>query len=282
MQVVHSSLAARTGSLPKPAGHAATGCAWRHARLWFSLLLAWLLVLPIGTSRAETLQLNDMPARSLGASAEILIEDGAPLNLAQAQASYRAGNFQPGRQDILNFGIGARPVWLHLDLNNPTDQVLPMHLTVGATWIDQIDVFVVRPAGDVVHWQTGDEEPDAEGLAPGLGYALPPRFSPGPSELYLRVESIDPMLIPLYLVTEDKFLDAQRVAGYVYGLIYGFLLAVCAYNLLLYAGLRERVYLYYSLYLISIILGNIAYTGHGLAWFWPGQLLFQRYVILVQ
>ena len=249
---------------------------------WLGALLAWLLFSTIGTSQAGPLQLNNLPARSLGTRAEILIEKGPPASLAQAQAFYRDGKFQPGQQAILNFGIGARPVWVHLNLANPTDQVLPMYLLAGATWTDRLDVFVVKAGSRDVHWQTGDETPDAKGLAPALGYALPLRFSPGASELYLRVESIDPMLLPVELVAEDKFQGYERSTGYVYGAIYGFLLALCAYNLLLFAGLGERSYLYYSLYLISCILVDLAYTGHGLAWLWPGQIQLQRYVILVQ
>lgn len=245
------------------------------------MLLAWLLAMTVGTVQAESLRLTDLPAQSLGTRVHLLVEDGQPLSLAQAQTLQREGRFRPGQQTILNFGIGARPVWVHLELINPTDQVLSVRLLTGATWIDRLDVFVVRANRISAHWQTGDESPEANGLTPALGYALPLQFATGHSELYLRVESIDPMVLPIELVPEEKFSERQRVMGYLYGFIYGLLAALCAYNLLLYAGLGERSYLYYSLYLVSFIALNLAYTGHGLAWLWPGQPLLQRYVILV-
>ncbi|MBQ1784118.1 MAG: diguanylate cyclase [Gammaproteobacteria bacterium] len=34
------------------------------------------------------------------------------------------------------------------------------------------------------------------------------------------------------------------------------------------------------LYLVSLLLCNVAYTGHGLMWLWPSQVEFQRYIIL--
>jgi diguanylate cyclase (GGDEF)-like protein/hemerythrin-like metal-binding protein len=246
------------------------------------LLLGWLLIPGIGMIHAASLQLDELPKKSLGSRTEILMEEGSPLTLVQAQALYREGKFYPSRQAILNFGIGARPAWVRLNLNNPTHQALTMHLVAGATWTDRLDVFLVHSGIGKTVWQTGDEQPDIKGVAPALGYALPMSFEPGASELYLRVESIDPMVLPIELVSTDRFHENQRAMGYLYGFIYGFLLALCAYNLLLFAGLGERSYLYYSLYLLSCILGDIAFTGHGLAWFWPGEMQVQRYVILVQ
>jgi len=35
---------------------------------------------------------------------------------------------------------------------------------------------------------------------------------------------------------------------------------------MLYAGFRKRGHLYYALYLVSFILLNMSYTGHGYAW----------------
>jgi diguanylate cyclase (GGDEF)-like protein len=73
----------------------------------------------------------------------------------------------------------------------------------------------------------------------------------------------------------------ERQVHYGYGLLFGFLLALMAYNAMLYLGRRDPAHLLYAVYLISVVLLNFAYTGHGLAWLWPGQLGLQRYVILI-
>ena len=63
--------------------------------------------------------------------------------------------------------------------------------------------------------------------------------------------------------------------------VFGFLMALSAYNAILFVGLRKRSYLYYALYLTSLIALITCYTGHGSAWLWPDLPQIQRYVILV-
>jgi len=251
-------------------------------RLWIAVALcfaAWLAP-PSSSALAAPLQLTDIPADYLGPRVQYLVEKGQPLGLPQAMTQYREGKFRPGEQSILNFGIGSRPVWLHLEVNNPTPTPLSFYLVAGVTWLDRLDVYVVQNGQSQTEIHTGDETLGAQGVTPALGYALPLQFKPGRSDIYLRVDSVDPMPLPIQLMTDWQLSESKLFFAHVYGFIYGFLAALCAYNLLLFAGIGERSYLYYSLALISITLGNIAYTGHGLAGIWPHHLLFQRYVIL--
>ncbi|MGD9788508.1 MAG: diguanylate cyclase [Sulfuricellaceae bacterium] len=272
----HPSTARPPPKAPCGSGRASFFRRWLAAALLFA---AWPL-LPPSPAVAAALPLTNIPAESLGVQTQYLIEQGQPLSLAQAMARYRDGEFRAGQESILNFGIGSRPVWLHLEVNNPTPTPLSFYLVAGVTWLDRLDVYVARNGKTEAEIHTGDETPGARGVTPALGYALPLQFQPGRSDIYLRVDSVDPMPLPIQLMTDWQLSANKLFFAHVYGFLYGFLAALCAYNLLLFAGIGERSYLYYSLALVSIILGNIAYTGHGLAGIWPNHLLFQRYVIL--
>ncbi|WP_263555394.1 diguanylate cyclase [Paucibacter sp. B2R-40] len=248
-------------------------------QVW-SLALALLLL--TGPLLAEPLPVGDLPAGSVGLRAEVLIETpGLALDLAQAQALQRDGKFQAGRQQVLNFGIGAPPVWLRLALRNPGERARSLRLLAGTTWLDSLTLYQLQGGRLLAQLQSGDEQASAPGLTPALGFVFSLEVPPGESELFLRVASVDPMVLPLELLTPEQLGQRQLQAGYFYGFVYGFLLALCSYNLLLFAGLRQRSYLYYGLYLATLVAMNLAYTGHGYAWFWPGNVLVQRYVIVV-
>ncbi|MCV2367797.1 sensor domain-containing diguanylate cyclase [Roseateles oligotrophus] len=256
---------------------AATVAGWSRV-----LMLALLLLSIAGSNAAEPLRLTELPVGPLGLQAEIFVEtSAAPLDLTQAQALHRAGKFSAGQQQILNLGIGARPLWVRLALNNPGEPLMAMRLLAGSTWLDSIELYLLHEGRLVSHLQSGDEQPKAPGLTPAIGFVFPISLAAGVSEVYLRVASVDPMVLPLDLLTVAQFAQREREISYFYGFVYGFLLALCSYNLLLFAGLRQRSYLYYALYLATLIAMNLAYTGHGYAWFWPGDVYFQRYVILV-
>lgn len=251
----------------------------RHVLKRWSLVLVGLLFMLAGAARAESVRLNAVPSGSLGLWSSVLVEEGGELSLAQVQARQQAGAFLPGHRPVLAFGIGPRPVWVRLELNNPTAQALSFRLALGTTWIDRLDAHLVH-AGQVTSWRTGDSQPHAPGLVPAAGFVFTPAFQPGISELYLRVQTDDPLVLPIELLDAQGAAVSERVAHYSYGFLYGFLLALAIYNGVLYAGLRERSYFYYALYLFSFIFANISYTGHGVAWSWPAQPGFQRYVIL--
>jgi diguanylate cyclase (GGDEF)-like protein len=243
--------------------------------------LAFVILLVAGAANADTLRLSDVPSGSLGLYAEHYVESGNALTLAEAVLKQRGGSFQPELKAAPDFGIGSLPIWLHLAVDNDTGAQQQRFLLAGVTWLDRVDVYLVHADGSHSEVHTGDELPDAPGLTAGMGYALPMTFTPGRNDIYLRVASADPMPIPIELVMHEQF-DQRRLAlGYYYGFFFGFLGALSLYNLLLFAGVRERSYLYYALALAAILFCNVAYTGHGVAWLWPRSPHFQQFVILV-
>lgn len=246
---------------------------------FFSLVLLLLASLP---AAADVLRLSDVPAESLGRYADYYIEEkDVALGLDEAMAKQRAGGFRPETKTSPDFGIGSMPVWLHLAIDNDSRDYHDMFFVGGVTWLDRLDVYVVRADGKRTVVHTGDELPDAPGLTPAMGYALPLQLSAGRNDLYLRIASTDPMAVPIELMTKQRFEERRLLLGYYFGFFFGFLIALSAYNVLLFAGTRERSYLYYSLALLSILFCNFAYTGHGAAWLWPELPAFQHFVILV-
>lgn len=130
-------------------------------------------------------------------------------------------------------------------------------------------------------WHSGDSRVPAPGLTPGLGYQTELAVPPGHSMLYVRVQSVEPLLVPFELMDLPQMAGQERQAHYGYGFVFGFLSALVACNVLLYLGMRRRSQLLYAGYLGSLLLLNLAYTGHGTHLLWPGPTLFQRYIILV-
>lgn len=209
-----------------------------------------------------------------------LAEGSEILSVDDALRLYQQGQFQLASGSALTFGIGAAPHWVALTIHNPYPQPLPRQLVIGSTWLDQLDLYLLAADHSSLRWHSGDSANAHPGLVAALGYRHRLQLPSGDSLLLLRVATPDPQVITLQLADAHQLERLQLVKAYLYGLLYGFLLALCGYNLMLWLGLGERSYLYYVLYLVSLLLCNVAYTGHGLMWLWPGQTEFQRYVIL--
>ncbi len=253
----------------------------RASRLCFSLLFClWAVVLSVFETHAgEGTSLTELPTGPLGKHLQVLIENGPVMTVDDAYAQLRAGQFMAIDTDVPKFGIGAPPVWLHLPIRNNTDTPISRQLVIGISWLDNVDAYLLREGEVQIHRAAGDSAASLIHPRPGLGFVLEISIPPGDSDLFLRVATPDPMLIPVRLLDERQTNAFQVRLGYAYGSLYGLLLALILYNFLLAAGLRESSPLDYSLYLGAFALTHFAYTGHGYTWLWPDSPNLQRYVI---
>lgn len=245
------------------------------------LLLLGLLLSLSSTAWAQALLVNALPAEHAGRYSQVLKESTTALTVEQASSLFQQGQSHAGPTPILNFGIGSRPVWLRLQLHNPTSQPISVQVITGTSWIDDLQLTLLHDAKTLHQWHSGDAQAGAKDLVPGIGYVVPLAIPPGSSELYLRAQSTDPMVLPIEVLSESSFLARDREYKFVYGLVYGFLLSLIVYNSMLFIGLRERSYLYYSIYLGLFAVLNFAYSGHGFAWVWPDNPLLQEHIIVL-
>lgn len=245
------------------------------------LTLLLSLLLPQAIAATPVLSLQSLPDSPLGRQLTYLQEGATPLSLPEAIQAAREGRFLASARDVLGFGIGSPPVWVHLRLGNASPDPLPRRLTIGQAWLDRIDVHLVHDGTVTARWATGDETRGMPYLDDALGYVFDLPIPTGSSELFIRVSTHDPLVLNIALHSPEAAIALAKKQHYGYGLLYGFLLALVGYNLMLYAGLRQKSQLLYALYLLMFIALNLAYTGRGAVWLWPDAPWFQRYVILI-
>ncbi|QSI77862.1 diguanylate cyclase [Niveibacterium microcysteis] len=244
-------------------------------------LLTGLCLLSASADAAHALNAEAPPSGPLGYYADFLQESGVRLTPDEVMTRLRRGEGATPRRPVPDFGIGARPVWLHWRIENHAAQALIRRLSMDTPWVDDLDVYVIQAGTVQAHWQTGDARPQRQRPIAGLGFAFDLHLEPGRTDVLMRAATADPMVLPTSLQAIETAGTAHRWTHYSHGFVYGYLLALIAYNLLLYTGLRKRSHLLYAVYLAAFILMNLGYTGHGYAWLWPDYPGVQRYVILI-
>jgi diguanylate cyclase (GGDEF)-like protein len=242
------------------------------ARFFLLIALMWS-----ATVAAAPLSLAQSHEDAIGLDAAYLKETTGPLDLDQAIAAQRAGKFSPGRSAVLNFGIGSRPVWIHFAVVNPAASPLHRRLAIENSWLDRVQVTIRHGGKTLSSYRVGDDQPFGQRPVNSRFFVFDPQFEPGLSDVFIRVETPDPMVVPIYLMDAEETRIREARQEISYGLLYGFLLALIAYNAILSASFRSSRYLFYSLYLTMFVFMNIAYTGHGFAWLWPESLAWQQW-----
>jgi diguanylate cyclase (GGDEF)-like protein len=240
-------------------------------------LLPFILFCCSAQAWAAPLSVLAPQKEAVGRHAEYLQETAGPLSLDQAAAAYQAGEFECDDSPVLNFGIGARPAWVRLAVNNPINAPIVRRLSIETAWLDQIEVYFRSPGGALDAHRGGDRRPFSQRPLESRFFAFDHAFQPGTTEVFIRVETPDPMVLPIHLAEINAARLRESGQEHSYGIVYGFLFALLAYNAVLYAGLRSRRFLFYSTYLAVFILMNVAYTGHGFAWLWPESLKWQQW-----
>lgn len=243
-------------------------------------VLAFLILLIVGclpAAIAAPVSLAISQDHAIGLDTSFLEENAARLDLNTVIAAQRSGQFQPGQSEVLNFGIGSKPVWIHFKLNNPTPAPLARRLSIETAWLDRVDFYLYQPGKSVVYQHAGDEKPFTQRSINSRYFVFESHFPPGVSEVFMRINTPDPMVVPIHVLSHEMARSQESRQELSYGLVYGFLLALIAYNTMLYLSLRSANYLFYSLYLAMFAIMNIAYTGHGFAWLWPESIKWQQW-----
>ena len=75
----------------------------------------------------------------------------------------------------------------------------------------------------------------------------------------------------------DRFIQYSLSEYLLYGLFYGMILIISLYNLLIFFAIKERKYLYYTLYILSVGLYAMCIDGIAYQYLWPNMPYLNQY-----
>ncbi|PSJ18526.1 sensor domain-containing diguanylate cyclase [Nitrosomonas supralitoralis] len=226
---------------------------------------------------AQGIDVSGKYEEPIGQQIHIYRSENNHLSFRSAYEAFKYGHFSQSSNSVLNFGIGAKPVWLAFYVRNNTHNYVSRKLLFETPWLDTIDVYFLQKDRLVNSYHLGDSLLFSQRPINHRFFVNKHDFGVGDTVVLIRVESADAMVIPIYFLTSEEIADRNTLQAYSYGLIYGVCLALVAYNFMLYIGLRANPYLFYSLYLLLFVILNVAYTGHGYQWLWPESPMWQQW-----
>ena len=167
----------------------------------------------------------------------------------------------------------ASAYWFALRLERPEhdDRWL---LELAYPLLDRIDLYLSYDDGDVEHMRSGDSFPFEQRPTEHRYFVFPVRFDEHQNavDVRLRVVTKSSMQVPIRVWTQDAFRAHERDEQLVLGLYYGLLLAILLYNAVLALTVREAVYAYYSLYVLSYGVFQMCINGLAFEYLWPSSV----------
>ncbi|GAA4502615.1 diguanylate cyclase [Pseudaeromonas paramecii] len=224
------------------------------------LRLLCLMLLCLGAHARAALDVR--PAQfSLGEAAAYLEDTRGELSFDKVRA-LPALAFTPVGWPVFSRPFTRSSYWFRVPLNNPDAHSLTRLLWLDAPWLHRIDGYLLAADGQLTRFILGNGLPFERRSLP----LIPPNqrlvLPPGDSLLYLRVQTPDPFIVSLNLMPERDFLLDQGTRSLHTGLIYGAILCLLLFNLLLFPTAGGRYQLAYVGYLGSFLLMNAAYNNY--------------------
>ncbi|MGP9766954.1 7TM diverse intracellular signaling domain-containing protein [Halomonas sp. AOP13-D3-9] len=177
--------------------------------------------------------------------------------------------FQPTQdaQD-LNFGYTRGEVWLRAQVRNNSPTPQRWIVEFEYPFLDYVTLHTLRQ-------QRSDMQRSGSAV-PVEQRALAHRQAVFPLELaafetvtlYTHVAASGSKMLSYNLLAPETFYTQNDRHNFWLATYFGMLLAMGLYNLLLFFGLKERIFLYYSLFVAGFGLAILAFNGIGTLMFW--------------
>lgn len=217
----------------------------------------------------------------LGRSLEILEDPGGELTLDDVSSPENSDRFFPSSDFTPIFGYTNSVYWVRFRLVNSTREELHYFLQHNHSFINRVSFYQLEK-GEVI------DSGEAGRMVPFSRRDIPHRFQifkltiePNTENvIYMRFSGTGAMIIPLKLSTADAFIRDMGIEQTIVALYYGVMIAMFFYNLFLCISLRDKNYLYYIAFLLTMILYQLNADGLGYQYLWSGNEWLSRYFVI--
>jgi len=156
-----------------------------------------------------------------------------------------------------NFGFSRSIYWARVVLRDTSGCANKWVLETGVPGIHKADCYCAVDTGMVVA-KSGFLR---RGSLRALPYLYPsfsiPAFPHSQQVVYLRFESQTPLLLPFTLYHESGYAAHDRAVQTILALYFGALFIMALYHLLVFAFLRDKSFLYYTIFIALFAVGQM-------------------------
>lgn len=193
------------------------------------------------------------------------IYTGQETDIAVIAAS---GDFQAMEEKVPNLGVKKESSYLKFRIKNNSQDFFINGFIDNAA-IDEVEIYQLQPnvkmlvsSGEVKSFhERGSEHPSVNWqffIQPGTSI-----------DFILRVKSGENLVVPVK-IGKEKYVNAEQSRKELfYGIYIGCILVMLVYNLFVYFTVRDKVYLYYVAYILTVGLTQMVLNGYSNKYLWP-------------
>jgi hypothetical protein len=168
--------------------------------------------------------------------------------------------------------------WYKFSIRHSSDSKKRWILEFFDQTIDQIQLYVPDKKNVYHVHQYGNQYPFSKRTYQHKNFIFDlPNDSDQTKTYYLRIKSSQYISVIVVLRDVKWFMEYALIEYLMYGLFYGMVIIFSLYNLLMFAAVKRRAYLFYVMYNLSIGFYEMCCDGIAFQFLWPQNPLFNHY-----
>ena len=234
--------------------------------------VAWFTVMfTVSIAAGDTITfLPDTEVTGMTGQASYLLDPENAYSIHHV-AALPADAFTPVASRILNLGITDTSLWLRMVIRNEHPFEWPV-LEFSNPRISTVDLYYPMPGGQFAVKRSGTAYPFylKEIYHPSPAFMVP--VKPGEEKVvYLHIVNTGNLRFWLTLWNPEAFHRYSVWANIGNLLVAGALASLTVFNIIVFASLRERGYLYLAILVLVYLFTHLASTGLGSMLLWPNS-----------
>ncbi|MBX9851891.1 MAG: transposase [Cytophagaceae bacterium] len=236
-----------------------------------SLVIYFLLLSAFNAYCSKLVELNNntFDFTLNGEYLDICEDASGKLSIKDISGLYFAG-FKVNKEQYAFNKNPQSAYWIKFQVKNNSSRDRLYFFETYSPHTDLIQVFVPDGAGGYIMKQGGENFNfhEREYINKNVIFSLPVPEGDKISTYYVRILSKNYSSFNFRIKSANYFIYYITNEYYILGLYYGILLIMAVYNLLMFFSVREKVYLFYVLYVMSAIILTMTDDGLGFQYLW--------------
>ena len=205
-----------------------------------------------------------------GKAIDIFEDKTSALSLEEVSSTALRNSFKNYKDEGIYSQNFSSAYWIRFTLEKLDDEEFSPVLEIYDIKTDNIQFFIPDLKGGYTKKETGDIFPFTTREYKHLNFVFDLKNVPkGKTTYYLRLKSNHTIYLYALLRSHQRFVEYATGEYFLLTIFYGIIFAMFVYNIFLFFSLRESVYFYYILYILSISAYSFSRDGLGFQFVWP-------------
>jgi len=185
------------------------------------------------------------------------------------EAALNSTHYKPSKNRVPNLGFTTGSFWIKFKISNQTNDSNYV-IQINQSLLDKVDLFEFSESGKFIGSQiSGEVIPISERKYKDQYFIFDLKIPLNNVHNYLlKVKSGEQILMPVQVSTVSNILERDRNRDILFGIYFGIILVMMAYNLFIYFTVRDKSYLYYVVYIFFVGFTQAVLEGYCFKFIW--------------